>query len=309
MRRPKTTVPPVFFNRLWEKALILCTAFGTPRAIAGETNSAGAIDLPVKAIIPPRLIKIIRVLLWGGAILSTVNLQTAEAGETTAVLSTVSDDYSRTKLVDGSYQPETYTFGEGGVWRGEGSDTSLDQLSFAHVAQAIAVSLKHQNYLPARDPKQTRLLIMVYWGRTTGSFEHYNHWDELEGRAFDLLDARTAPLLGYDSALAATQGWEFTALRLRRQELLDELEHNRYFVVLMAYDFRLMWKEKKTKLLWETRFSIGEQRNNFDQQLLGMAQSASRYFGQKSSGLIRKPLQENIVLGELQILGVESAKK
>jgi len=38
-------------------------------------------------------------------------------------------------------------------------------------------------------------------------------------------------------------------------------------VVLMAYDFQLLWKEKKHKLLWETRFSIRQRHNDFDRQL------------------------------------------
>jgi hypothetical protein len=34
------------------------------------------------------------------------------------------------------------------------------------VAQTIAVPLASQNYVPAKDPKSTRLMIMVYWGTT-----------------------------------------------------------------------------------------------------------------------------------------------
>ena len=77
----------------------------------------------------------------------------------------------------------------------------------------------------------------------------------------------------------------------------------------MAYDFQLLWKEKKHKLLWETRFSVRENRNDFGKALPAMSQYASRYFGQDTHGLIRRPLQENINLGELRILGIEPEKK
>jgi hypothetical protein len=92
--------------------------------------------------------------------------------------------------------------------------------------------------------------------------------------------------------------------------LIDDVEDDRYFVVLMAYDFQLLWKEKKHKLLWETRFSIRQRRNAFDQQLAAMAQYASRYFGQDSHGLIRQPIPEGqVILGELKVVGVDPEKK
>ena len=63
----------------------------------------------------------------------------------------------------------------------------------------------------------------------------------------------------------------------RNDALLSEIEENRYFVVLMAYDFQLFWKEKKLKVLWETRFSINESRNDFDKALPTIAQYAVSY--------------------------------
>ncbi len=248
-------------------------------------------------------------LLWGGAPLAILPVVHAADGAMTAVSSIVSDAYFRHKLPNGTFEPETYAFGEGGLWRGPMRDGSIDLLNFKDVARTIAGPLADQYYLPAKDPNQTKLLILVYWGTTHGSFEHYTHWDELEGSAFDLIDARTAPLLGFDSELAANQGLEFTALRYRRQELLDEIEHNRYFVVLMAYDFQLLWKQKKHKLLWETRFSVGEHRNDFGQQLAGMAQDASQYFGQDTHGLLRKPVPRgHVTLGDLKVIEVVPEK-
>jgi len=126
----------------------------------------------------------------------------------------------------------------------------------------------------------------------------------------DLNDMRTACVLGYDEALAEARDFEFTALRSRKYDLIDEIEDGRYFVVLMAYDFQLLWKEKKHKLLWETRFSIREHRNDFGKQLAAMAQTASRYFGQDSHGLIRKQEREgHVEIGETKFLDFEPEKK
>ena len=84
----------------------------------------------------------------------------------TAVSSKVSGDYKRTKLPDGLFQPELYAFGEGGYWGGEISDSTIDKIKFADVAKVIAGPLAGQSYLPAKDPKTTKLLIMLYWGTT-----------------------------------------------------------------------------------------------------------------------------------------------
>lgn len=97
-------------------------------------------------------------------------------------------------------------------------------------------------------------------------------------------------------------------MKYHRDELIAEIEGNRYFVVLMAYDFQLLWKQKKHKLLWETRFSIDERRNQFDKALLVMAQNASQYFGQDSHGLSRMRIREGKVeVGEPTSLGVVGA--
>ena len=91
--------------------------------------------------------------------------------------------------------------------------------------------------------------------------------------------------------------------------MITELEEARYFVVLMAYDFQLMWKQKKPKLLWETRFSVGVRRHAFDQQLPIMALQASRYFGQESHGVVHREVPEGKVeLGELKTVESTSDK-
>ena len=125
--------------------------------------------------------------------------------------------------------------------------------------------------------------------------------DKVRGQA----DAQNAQLMGYDSELAATQGLEGTALHYRRDELLSEIEDNRYFVVLMAYDFQLVWKEKKHKLLWVTRISIRQRGNDFGKTLPAMLRYASQYFGQDTHGLIRKPLPEgHVEVGEPRSIGI-----
>jgi hypothetical protein len=123
----------------------------------------------------------------------------------------------------------------------------------------------------------------------------------------DRLDYKNARMLGYDSEglIGTDYGNNLKgAFALNRNDLISEIEENRYFVVLMAYDFQLMWKQKKHKLLWETRFSINERHNQFGKALPVMAQYASRYFGQDSNGLLRARVPEGRVnIGEVKSLG------
>jgi hypothetical protein len=118
------------------------------------------------------------------------------------------------------------------------------------------------------------------------------------------IDFKNAIMLGYDSpdgnsiiGTAFGNQLQFTALRHARNDLVQEIETRRYFVVLMAYDFQLLWKKKVHKLLWETRFSINQPRNDFGKALPVMANYASKYFGEPSHGLVR----ETVPTGRVEI--------
>jgi hypothetical protein len=292
----------------------------------------------------------------------------------TAVSSIASKDYKRAKLPDGGFQTEYYSFGDGGKMGGPMSDPTIDQLKFMDVAAVIARPLAKEKFLPARDPKTTRLVIMVYWGTTqiadpiqdSAAFLQYQHvrdeiaaeppptpstpgqqaapskdlWAmqaamnnapsgtdaemselsdsiamiQMENHDRNRIDRKNAQLLGYDSedslGLVGTDRGEWvghTSLGRDQHDQILEIESPRYFVILMAYDFQLMWKEKKHKLLWETRFSINQPHNEFTKALPAMAQYASQYFGQNSHGLIRETLREgNVTVGEptlVELLG------
>jgi hypothetical protein len=133
---------------------------------------------------------------------------------------------------------------------------------------------------------------------------------QAENRLRDNVDRRNAMMLGYDSWWLQTfDAPNGTPMEREKRDMLNELEEYRYFVVLMAYDFQLMWKEKKHKLLWETRFSIREHVNAFDKQLPAMALGASKYFGRDSKGLTHDTLPEGQVgIGDIRNLGVVPEK-
>jgi len=120
------------------------------------------------------------------------------------------------------------------------------------------------------------------------------------------LDAQNASLLGYDAAWNDTAQFEGTGLNFRRQDIVADLEEKRYFVVLMAYDFQTMRAGKGSRLLWETRFSIRRNGNDFSNRLAAMAADASGYFGRNSDGLVRKALPAGRVeMGPVKTLAYE----
>jgi hypothetical protein len=119
-------------------------------------------------------------------------------------------------------------------------------------------------------------------------------------------DMRNATLLGYDSWWIATNSaMGGTPLGRRKVDMETELEEDRYFVVLTAFDYQMLVKQKKQKFLWEVRFSIREHRNQFDKRLPAMTALASNYFGRDSSGLQHVTVPEGRVeIGPVKSLGV-----
>jgi len=265
-----------------------------------------------------------------------------------AVSSKVATDYVRAKLADGTYKPEYYSFGKGGNWGGEIKDDTIDKLGFMDIARAIAPSLESQKYLPARDPSTTMLVIMVYWGATTVpppykedtlylnyyyALDEYRlllaqgqaaeadavlssglHQLDMENHIRDVQDYKNAAMIGYSASdLIGTDRGKYlshTALRQEGDDERDEIERNRYFVVLMAYDFQLLWKQKKHKLLWEARFSVDQRNNQFDKALAAMTQYAARYFGQPTNGLVRERLlNDHVEIGDPTMIEFLGEKK
>jgi len=186
-------------------------------------------------------------------------------------------------------------------------DPTLDGLSFPAIARLLAGPLASQNYLSATDPKSTKLLIMVYWGMTYGGAGGTS----LYGPTQDRINYRNASLLGFeaearllgDSSIATVRG---QILRVLHGYGLSDVEVNRYYVILRAFDFQSAWIQKKLNLRWETRFSLSERHHGFKQDLPSMAKSAALYFGQDSYGLVHRPLirEGHIFLGESKVLGI-----
>jgi hypothetical protein len=269
-----------------------------------------------------------------GALFGATGLQAgifsyvSESEQATAVSSRTFDGYVRDKAPDGSFAPETFVYGNGGevesspvavglsFYRNGGSqfgsyiaDPTIDNLSFKDVAQRINGALEAENYVPAKDPAATKLMIMVYWGRSSGSEDYH------DGGFRDATDAHNAILMGFDSDAAVQAAFDpsvqFWGRSFRTHLLVENdarvfsaLSVDRYYVILRAFDFQTAWKQKKLRLVWETRFSLAERTRDFGEELPYMALSAARYFGHSTGGLMLEPLPDGHVdFGELKSEG------
>jgi hypothetical protein len=228
-----------------------------------------------------------------------------------ALSSRVFNGYARTRLPDGSLKPETYAFGDGGFVTagsaggetpGASRDKSIDNLGFNEIARAVEAPLSSQNYALSQDPSATNILVMVFWGTTVGGFH------EKKGKFRDILNLKNAQLLGFDSEGTFSLGFgNNVASNIKKElhaQMMSALQVNRYFIILRGFDFQSSWKEKKLKLLWETRFSIDQRGNAFNEALPLMAQYASPNFGQDSSGLQLARVREgHVLVGNIESLG------
>ncbi len=122
----------------------------------------------------------------------------------------------------------------------------------------------------------------------------------------DKANAHNAALLGYMPEMGRLdESMRIGGLGTYYHDLLSDVEEDRYFVILAAYDFQAAWKHKQRKLLWVTRVSMRAHGNRFDEGLNAMIQSASRYFGQASPGLLRRRVPAGRVdVGEPKVIGV-----
>jgi hypothetical protein len=87
-------------------------------------------------------------------------------------------------------------------------------------------------------------------------------------------------------------------------DLMSDVEEERYYVIITAFDYKTALHEKKKKIVWSARVSVQAYGNQFDECLSAMVSKASRYFGKDSGHLVRQ-YQEGVVgRGELKFLGV-----
>ncbi len=275
-----------------------------------------------------------RLLFLANAVLLPAVLPAA-MDQSIAVSATAIADYVRPTDPAGGPRPESYVFAEGRFFDGTTVDSGLVKTTFADITRTLSANLAKQHYFPASNAGSADLVIMVHWGTTT-IYEDPNRQFDIENvqaaaaaynasvdagtpadrNAMNMaMDARAtaqasvadsiqrnAVLLGYNRVLEK----EHRALQPTNAEITmsNELNEERYFVILMAYDNHLRTKDHKSKLLWVTRLSVRSPGNNFVEALPALAQVGANVFGRHVDDLVRvKTPITSVRLGELEVIG------
>lgn len=244
------------------------------------------------------------------------------------------ESYENAKSSDGEPKLETYHFYEGRHFGGNIRDTSLNDVSFEEVAQSLAEEMQERNYFPASDPDGGDFLIVVHWGVTgieepldelflnepgdTGidapdvifdgasgntsqdfSADATNDYESFDRGGPSGADRENAALIGFDRALNRKD-----VIPQDEYELQLMLKDERYFIILMAYDWQKLRTEKEYDLVWSTRFSLDAIGTNFREAHFALSRGASNYFGTNLDGKLGKS-KTNLGPGDVEIGDIE----
>ena len=254
-------------------------------------------------------------------------LQAADDTVSTAVFSRISKEYQRERLRDGTFKPEYYALGNGGMVAGTDRDKSVEAVLYPEVAALVMEQLARRHYFYAQQAEQATLLIVIHWGNTQ-PFNDINLKQSMgdASRAFSTLQqlklgnasqadldsanaeleqllmqvqmqrmvlntyvAPNARLLGYIEDINDSNDIRrLTGVgEDRYRDMMTDVEESRYYVILSAYDFPELVNHGKQKLLWVTRVSVRAPGNRFDESVAAMLKNASAYFGRESGKLVR----------------------
>jgi hypothetical protein len=261
----------------------------------------------------------------------------AAGAEFVVVSATAAPGYNRTLPEGGGIRPESYTFMEGMHLGGKTRDATMEKTQFSSVLQLLAKGLAQQKYFPATNPKEADLVIVVHWGTTLTYEEPMDKQIQTE-RLNEALSAfnsavtangiadpgevnqnlaesrgstasqegsiaRNAKLLGYQASLEK----EYKRGIPGPDELTmkSELAEERYFAVLMAYDYNAMKRDRKSRLVWVTHMSVRSPGNNFAEAMPMMVNVAANAFGKTIDGLQRTKadLKASVDIGTPIVIG------
>jgi hypothetical protein len=230
-----------------------------------------------------------------------------------AVAAGADEAYARNKFGNSSADPKTESFvlAQGTYFGGWLRDQSLGKAKFDEITSALVPDLALNHFIPAKDPKNADLLIVVHWGVTYISEPMVNTsrgpfslsssgwgYDSLHGAYLDPMNPNwytasiNSQLLGYDAPRQKEYyrslglSWETSEML---QRLFEDPLDERYFVILEAYDFSTVKSagtNSKPKLLWSVHYSMTAIGYNFTTALPAMSKVAAHFLGRNMGGVL-----------------------
>ncbi|HEU5079125.1 MAG TPA: hypothetical protein VFT72_07920 [Opitutaceae bacterium] len=116
-----------------------------------------------------------------------------------------------------------------------------------------------------------------------------------------------AIILGITDDLRAEKDRPFTSTR--GQMLQSMLEEDRYFVVIMAFDAKVLGETKKLRRVWISKLSIRSPGVNFGTAIERMGQVGANYFGTSLKGMVvetAKVKKGHVEIGEAIVIEPKS---
>lgn len=255
-----------------------------------------------------------------------------------------SEEFVKARSLDPTKKIQTYQFMKGNTHLGLTSDPSMREIPFEGILQNLAVNLQKQGFYMHKDKSQGDLLIIVHYGVTDveisyEEFMGYNTEEEMGltdevfsagagGAAIDFatIDAINQASFNQGSSATGAQGnrnSEFYKAQLlgmeraysdrisstEEYELKSMLDEERYFIVLMAYDYPA-FKKGEAKLMWSTRYSIRTLGQSFEDAIQDMNFIASDYFGKNLDGLAKQRITDDsrVEMGEIEVIEHQTDK-
>ncbi|MBK1879029.1 hypothetical protein [Pelagicoccus mobilis] len=228
--------------------------------------------------------------------------------------------------------PMSYHFFRGEFHGGYIKDKSLEQFPLQEIIETLANDMEAQNFFPARSQEEGDLLLVIHWGTTAveedlsemfpddglgAGYEGDYNVDEtseydtsydsgsssnssLFGDGMDSIH-RNAVLTGIDKALykKGITPWD-------EQDLRSLLKDERYFIILVAYDWQKLLKEKQKKVHFITRFSLPSIGTNFAKAVPSLSRAAIPHIGTNLDDLDKTKTQlgwGKATVGELEVVG------
>ena len=223
----------------------------------------------------------------------------------------VFNGYKRAKDATGKFQPETYVVGNGGFQNSGMVDDSAGNAKFEEIVRTLGPALERQQFFPAATREKADLLLMVYWGATASDDhpavimeETLDPTSHVFRRQLDRLNAR---LLGFADAVKSEPVPGIQSLAVN--DVVEDLEASRYWVAVVALNFKTAVRSKSVEMLWSVRYNVRSRATNFAKALPEMTEFAALYFGRDSGGLVnpainRNNRKERVDLGELEFIEV-----
>ena len=255
--------------------------------------------------------------------------------------SEASNTYNEVKENDGEAKYETYVFIKGNFYDSDFADKSLRAASFEEVATTLAENMKQRNYYPSSSPSEGDLLIVVHYGTTSvepdleelfmlDSTDPYAQAETGEGSeeepgfsevySDDFVDLADLSDFGANNTAQYQQTMRNNRLgiskALNRKNITSteefalrvEMQDERYFIILMAYDYEKLRSENERELLWTTRFSVPSIGTNFEDAYPALARAASAYYGTSLEKYAKTSTHfgtGTVDIGTLETVGVE----